>query len=159
MNNILDIVKRHLEPSMQMLSNVITICPDELWINNQYGFPIWKRVLHTLESIDYWLNEFDKYYFDEIGKDVSPELKVYCKDILSKEEMNQYYKKVMRKCDKISSQESEISILDSSLQKNYTILDIILTQIRHIQINIGYCNNCFNQFGINGVKWIGFAED
>jgi hypothetical protein len=58
MNNILEIVKRHLEPSMQMLSNVITVCPDELWVNNQYGFPIWKRVLHTLESIDYWLNEF-----------------------------------------------------------------------------------------------------
>jgi hypothetical protein len=47
----------------------------------------------------------------------------------------------------------------SKTHPNATYADIALCQIRHIQINIGYCNEKSIGKGLKGVKWTGINED
>lgn len=53
----------------------------------------------------------------------------------------------------------ELLLKASVKHTDVTFLDIILSQIRHIQINIGYCNEKFNIIGIKSPEWLGYNEE
>ena len=94
----LHLVERQFNPCLHMLEKIIRDCPCDFWLGRGDGAPLWRRVLHILESIDCWFVDFDQYYFDAIGKDVSAELNEHCADTLSKEETMEYFRKIESKC-------------------------------------------------------------
>jgi len=53
----------HLTISFKMLINIVEKCPDNLWVVDDENESIWKRVLHVLENIDFWLDDISEYYF------------------------------------------------------------------------------------------------
>ncbi len=45
MQTITDTLKIHFDRSFQILTNVMDVCPDELWAATEENYSIWKRVL------------------------------------------------------------------------------------------------------------------
>lgn len=159
MKIITDTLKQHTELSMKMLKNIIISCPDERWNGNCENDTIWKRIIHTLESVDYWLVDFSKYHFKSIFKDLSAEMNQVNKQVLSKNETLEYFNLIHKKVEIFFCE-----IDDTILRKNSfsypkcTYLDIILCQIRHIQINTGYCHEMFKSNGLQSPEWVGYNE-
>ncbi|MBN1577882.1 MAG: DinB family protein [Chitinispirillaceae bacterium] len=155
----LRILKRQFEPALQMIEQVITACPDDLWSDNPHGRPIWKRLLHALESVDFFLNDFGAYHFRETGKKVSPEFNAADKECLSKDEMIVYFGKVRAKCSAAFEALDDSRLPDRSVaHPEYTNLDIFILQIRHLALNIGRCHEALAANGIESPGWIGYGE-
>jgi hypothetical protein len=149
----------HLTLSFQMLTNVIKSCPDHLRIDQNENESAWKRVLHVLESIDFWFDDFSDYQFYNRFSGLSAEMDTTCGSTLSKEEMLKYHELINVKISNFfASMDDEFLTTNSCKHQNLTYLDIILSQIRPIQINIGYCNEKFNAKGLKGVDWAEYNE-
>jgi hypothetical protein len=130
-----------------------------IWTKAGDGITLWRRVLHTLESIDYWFLEVDGYYFNDSIKGVSAELDTPCMEVLTKKEIAGYFEKVEGKCRRFFASLDDAALLAASAKhERLTILDVILTHIRHVQLNIGYCSQVLNASGVRGVAWKGFGE-
>jgi len=156
---LLRIIERHFDPCLEMPGAFINDCPDDRWLKAEEGIPSWRRVLHTVESIDYWFSELDGYYFDDSIKGVSAELDTPCAEVLTKKEITDYFQKIEGKCRRFFTALDDAALLEKSANnERLTILDVILTQIRHVQLNIGYCNEALNAAGVRGVAWRGFGE-
>jgi hypothetical protein len=156
MNKITSIVISHLLLSLQMLNRVVEQCPDSLWINAQENESIWKRILHVLESNDFWLDDFSDYKFMEMFGNISAEMDTTNKSILSKAEISKYLKIINNKIKDYANYINDNNLSEISIKHSkVTYLDIILSQIRHIQINVGYCNEKFKNNGLCGVEWLG----
>jgi hypothetical protein len=150
----------HLLACWKMLNKVIDVCPPDLWVSSDEFDSIWKRVFHVLESIDYWLDDFSEYEFKELFGNFSAEMDIANQTSLSKDEIAKYSKFIDAKINRFFNMMNDAKLSEKSLKHpKATYFDIILCQIRHIQINIGYCNEKFNRRGINSIDWIGYNEE
>jgi hypothetical protein len=158
--NSIEILKRHLLMSFRMLENIIAHCPDDLWSGSDENRTIWKRVFHVLESIDYWFDDFDEYTFPIKFPQYIAELDETNPSPLQQNVLSDYSKIIMKKIENYFNNLDSSMLTDHSIKHpKVTFLDIILCQIRHIQINIGYCNEKFNNFGYKGTDWAGYEEE
>ena len=115
--------------------------------------------MHVLESIDYWLDDFDDYAFKDFFKDLSAEMDVTNSIVLTKNDILNYLENINLKISDYFINLDSLNLIDKSLKHaNVTYLDILLGQIRHIQVNIGYCNEKFSNNGVKSVEWIGYNE-
>jgi hypothetical protein len=150
---------RHLMLSYQMLLDVIDECPDDLWIDRKEDDSVWKRVLHVLEGIDYWFDDFSEYQFPVLFKDYSAEMDLDNKTSLTKQQIREYTDLIEKKIVGFFQMMAEKAIANESKKHpKVTYIDIVLSQIRHIQINIGYYNEKMNAKGRKSVEWIGYNE-
>lgn len=160
MTKITEILRIHLSLSFQMLTNVIKSCPDHLWIDQDENESVWKRVIHVLESIDYWFDDFSDYQFNNRFSGLSAEMDITCSSTLSKKDILEYNELISDRINVFfNSINDDVLASHSGKHQNLTYLDIILSQIRHIQINIGYCNEKFNAKGLKGIEWAGYNEN
>jgi uncharacterized protein YutD len=160
MNSITSIIQRHLMLSFQMILAVIEQCPDAIWTNRNEKESVWKRVLHVLESVDYWLGDFSDYQFPQFFKGFSAEMEFQNKLSISKTQIIEYAKFIEGKIAIFFHNMSEEKLTTESMKhQKVTYLDIVLSQIRHIQTNVGYCNEKLIGTGCKAVDWIGFNED
>lgn len=156
---LLHIIERQFDSCIEMLGALIDESPHDTWLKAGDGIAPWRRMVHTLESIDYWFSELDGYYFDDSIKGVSAELDTPCAEVLTKKEITDYFQKIEGKCRRFFTALDDAALLEKSANnERLTILDVILTQIRHVQLNIGYCNEALNAAGVRGVAWRGFGE-
>lgn len=143
-----------------MLTNIVEKCPEKLWVTVDENKSIWKRILHVLESIDFWLNDFSEYHFKKLFFNFSAEMDICNKSVFTKNDVLQYQDLINDKIENyFNIMNDELLIKTSSNHSSVTYLDIILSQIRHIQINIGYCNEKFNSKGIESPEWLGYNEE
>ncbi len=143
-----------------MLENVIKNCPDNLWFGSDENRTIWKRVFHVLESIDYWLDDFEEYSFPLKFPIYTAEMDQTNPSALPKNELSDYSNAIQSRLEYFFDNLSSSMLAQQSIQHpKVTYLDIILSQIRHIHINIGYCNEKLNSIGFEGTGWIGYGEE
>jgi hypothetical protein len=160
MNTITEKLKTHTTLSFQMLTNLIAICPEEHWYDKIENDSICKRMLHTLESIDYWFLDFSVYHFKFLFDDLSAEMDHVNDYSLSKNEILGYADLILLKIEVFFSEMNDgVLLKNSSIYTKLTFLDIILSQIRHIQINVGYCNEKFSSKGLKSSEWLGYNEE
>jgi hypothetical protein len=156
---IKSIALRHLRLSFDMLKAIIDKCPDTLWFDANENKSVWKRLLHALESLDYWLDDFGGYAFKNLFPNFSAEMDSRNHSVLSKSDVSSYFVAMAEKIDTHFSKLTEEMLLDKSkTHPKVTHLDIILSQIRHVQVNIGYCNEMLSAHGVKNVEWIGYNE-
>ena len=55
---IVEIMRRHLAPTLQMLSNAIIACPEDAWAPPDEGAPLWQQAYHTLFWLNAWLRDW-----------------------------------------------------------------------------------------------------
>ena len=150
-----EILWKQFGAAIDMLENALVACPDELW-NTASKF--WYNAYHTLFYLDYYLTEepekflppspFTLSEFDPAG--IMPE-RVY-----SKEELLVYLRFCRDKChDLIEGLTDE----DATMRwvneyKNYSIPEILLYNMRHVQHHAAQLNLLLRQ-GINSApKWV-----
>ena len=141
--------------SIDMLENAIIFCPSELW-DNEVKF--WYKAYHTLFFLDYYLNmqpaDFkppapftDAEFGDEL-----PE-RTY-----TKQELLTYLQACREKCHKLIADLTEEQLnnrwINVSRTMDYSVLEIILYNLRHVQHHAAQLNLLLRQ-GINDApKWI-----
>ena len=160
MHAITEKLQLHLSLSFQMLENVIESCPDTFWVAQEENESIWKRVLHTLESIDHWMVDFSDYHYKSLFDAYTAEMDQTCSSPpLSKKELLSYKDLLKPKIDRFFSEmDDERLTTHSSVHPATTFLDIILSQIRHIQMNVGYFNQILNSSDLRSPLWLGYNE-
>ncbi len=156
---IADILERHFTPCLRMLESVIFTCPEMLWRKTGNHAPLWQHVMHTIESIDYFLTDGELPYLSEPYKRNIP-LDFNEKDLeyIDPAACVEYFQKIKRKCERFLSVYKDRPMEKSIRAAHYTILDILLVQIRHIQYHIGYCSSILARYGEPDISWLGFGE-
>ena len=154
------VLKRQFDPALLMLEQIIRRCPDELWHCNPHGQPIWKRVLHALESVDYHFSGIGgRYLFSDFGNSISAEFDGNDDWTLSRDELLAYHGGVTKKCAAVFNSLGDRRLSEvSSVRSELTLLDIIITQIRHLALNTGRCSEAFAANGHMTVEWKGYCE-
>ncbi|MBH1942105.1 DinB family protein [Mobilitalea sibirica] len=153
------------ESSYQMLDNLIQVIPEDKWYSKYHDIPMWKQVFHILYFIEFWIRpeyndrEFRCMKFDER---ISPELDVHTEgDIsISKEQMLEYLNNIHLKTLQVFEELQDKDLGEPIINgvDNYTYLDVITGQIRHIMYNIGYCNACLREHGLPESDWYSYNE-
>jgi hypothetical protein len=147
------ILKRHFDPSFEMLERLIDACPDGVWLQ------IWQQVYHTLECVDFWLRtESGDYHLRDFKKDVTPYLDQRCSDYLTQGETRGYLETMKEKAQVFFQTNRGRLFEPSAVNDAMTNADVILGQIRHIQYHVGDCNSILGGQGAQAVEWLGYGE-
>ncbi len=147
--------------SIDMLENVITLCPAEHWNTDQR---FWYNAYHCLFFLDYYstkepvqfappppfsLSEFE---------DRMPE-RVYTKD-----ELLNYLQTCRAKCQTLLSDLSAEELINnrwinSSNSMNYSVFEICLYNMRHVQHHAAQLNLLLRQNSNDAPQWVFRAKD
>jgi hypothetical protein len=147
------ILKRHFDPSFEMLERLIDGCPDDLWLR------IWQQVYHTLFGIEFWFRlEDGEVKPPDWGKDVSPELDYQPGDHLTRNELRDYAAKMRAKAEAFFQAICDRPFGPCAIYDKITNADVVMMQVRHFQYHIGDCNSILGSRGVRAVEWLGYGE-
>lgn len=140
--------------SIDMLENAIKMCPDQHW---DTSLNFWRTSYHCLFWTDYYLttepNKFkppSPFSFSEFDSGKKPD-RTY-----TKLEMILYLEHCRQKAKKLISTLTVDKLLDSwvSNNKNYSILEILIYNIRHIQHHSAQLNLLLRQTIDEAPNWV-----
>jgi hypothetical protein len=158
---VVEILHRNLAPTLQMLSNVIRTCPDEMWNASDEGVPLWQQAYHTLFWLNAWARDWGyKLEYPSFHSDEARDLIVGASPVITKAQMEAYMAKVFSDCEalletvtlELLTQETE------AFGKQYTIADRILGQVRHVQHHVGTMHAILKRKTGHTPHWVGFNE-
>ncbi len=156
------ILRRHFEPTLEMLRQAIEACPEELWDDRDEGPAFWQYAYHTLFWLDLWLS-------DSLAAFQAPPF--HTRDALLEageapsvtyppQQLGAYLEQVYAKCalffegltpDNVT-QESEF------FGRMWAAGDRILAQLRHIQHHVGHMNGLLKRRVGVSPGWVGYNE-
>lgn len=158
------ILKRQFDPVLQMLQKCIEQCSEDLWFKEEEnGSPYWQQLYHATFFIDFWLREVysqDVEYRSMIfEKTLEVDLAKQSVDYLTKEELDEYLTRIQVKIDQFFVNLTDSKLITPIMERtDMTFLDVILSQIRHVQYHVGRCNCLLKQHNLQTVKWIAYNE-
>ena len=157
-----DILRRHLDPTLEMLSQALHACPDELWDARDDGPPFWQYVYHALVGVDFWLSDspqafaFPAFHTREalIESGETPE------EALSREQIEGYLEQVTAKSRAFLHRLTPETLLQETefVGQSWTAADRILVQVRHVQHHVGQLNTVLKRKVGKAPGWLGFNE-
>ena len=150
------ILYRQMMPGIQMIEELLVQCPDNLWEESEpWESPAWQQVLHILMGMEYWMQlSGTKYGPPDFGKRINYNLGEASENNLSKEEIMEYFNRIMGIVNAFFEQMSDENILSPSIiDKELSNLDIIVEMIRHNQHHIGQLNNALKNKGMLPVEY------
>ena len=151
--------------SYQMLETLVDVCPDEVWYGVYNDVTFWYQVYHVAYFIDYWFRAegatapslcmaFDPRIPPEFEHDVPPDVSI------SRAEVREYLRRIRAKLTVLFA-----SLDDAALARpvydgteEYTLLDILFGQSRHIMYNVGYCNGILRERNLEESDWYSYNE-
>ncbi len=156
--------RNQFDSSYKMLTTLVEVCPDDVWYEFFNEVPFWYQVYHVVYFIDYWFRddylrddfmcvEFDKRIPPEFEHDVDNSFAVSRKVI--REYLSKIHEKTLRVFDTLTDNMLGDSIL---IEDNYTYMDVIICQVRHIMYNIGYLNGILRSKGLEESDWWAYNE-
>ena len=152
---IKQILLQQFGAAIAMLENAIQACPDHLW-NTETQF--WYRSYHTIFYLDYYSSTDPDHFappapftlseFDSSG--TLPD-RVY-----SKLELINYLHFGKQKCSdllhNLTPELAEQRFINKA--RNYSILEIIVYNMRHVQHHVAQLNLLLRQGGIESPGWV-----
>lgn len=164
--------------AIEMLRKAIIACPDELWYSERKFFYL---TYHTLIFLDYYLTIPARDFRPLLAYTILPENELPVEavdDVIpdqyySKEEMLAWLLSIQAKCkelitqateDKLTSQwieDSEIQLhgLCPSTVINYTVLEILFYNFRHVQHHVAQLNFILRQRTGAAPDWVSLADE
>lgn len=176
-NHFQTILWKNFAAVIDMLDNIIDICPEEIWEKDKQ---VYYMSYHTVIFLDYYLTSPVKDFtpllpYTLCNPDQLPEGAV--DDVLpsrfySKNELMEYLVAIRQKCkqlilstpaEKLSERwimddEIELHGLCPSLVVNYSLLEILFYNFRHVQHHVGQLNLLLRQKANVAADWIALAE-
>lgn len=154
-DKLVAVLRRQLEPTMEMLKHLIGACPDEFWMDARQ--PYWKHIFHATTSMKFWfrLQREEVFQIPDFGKNITEALDEECSDYPTKEEMTKYVDEILGVARAYMDQLTDDKLMEPCvLFEEVTKMDVVLMQIRHVQHHIGYCNSILNVNDFEPVKWL-----
>lgn len=149
---------RQFGASIDMLENAIRLCPDEFW-DTETKF--WYRAYHCLFWLDYYLT-LDPSTFtppppftvSEFENGALPE-RTY-----TREELIAYLEYGRKKCFTLvlAMTEETVNSRWTNATKDYTVLEILLYNMRHVQHHAAQLNLLLRQEIDDAPKWVSQAQ-
>lgn len=159
LNTIKQSLWNQMGASIDMLEDSILLCPDAHWDTER---KFWYQVFHVLFFLDYYLSTEPKTFsppkpFSESEfEDRMPE-RVY-----TKPELLEYLQFCRGKCknliENLSEQQLEVRWINSSGSMNYSIHEILIYNLRHVQHHVAQLNLHLRQSINNAPEWRFRAE-
>lgn len=150
-----EIVWKQFGASLDMLENSMKACPEEVWSSKS---EFWYITFHTLFYTDYYLSKEpsvfmppDPYTLSEFDPEGIMPDRVY-----SKEELIQYLHFIRDKCrNRLTTDDmNDTTARFIDYRKNYSFLEIMIYNIRHIHHHIGQLNIWLRQHADLPSKWV-----
>jgi hypothetical protein len=154
-----EIIERHFVPCLEMLVQVIETSPPTLWEKREKHAPLWQHVMHTLESVDYWFTDSQlPYLAEKYSRHIPFDFTETELETVSQPHCREYFQQIKNKSRDFFKKYGEKLLEISFRLKEYTILDVLLGQIRHIQYHVAYCSSILSRHGLGDIKWLGYGE-
>ncbi len=149
--------------ALKMLFSTIELCPDKLWIDEEYENSFWRIVYHTLfytslylsknpQSFTTWSKHKENY--NCLGNFTYDNKPIVINEIYSKEILTEYLKAILEKVE-ISISEMEENKISEFNWIPGNELNRHLYNIRHIQHHTGQLVERLHCNKVKGIKWIG----
>jgi len=160
-------VRKQFDSSLHMLATAVEVCTDDVWRGCYFGFPfpVWYQVYHVAFFVDYWFrhtydgSDFRSMMFDER---IPPEYEheVLADICITREEMREYLSSIKVKTSRIfdSLHDGLLSKPIIPGQSDYTYMDMVMGQVRHIMYNAGYIYAVFRSLGLKESDWYAYNE-
>jgi len=146
--------------SIDMLENAIVACPDELWDQDS---KFWYIAYHTLFFLDYHsaidaanFHPPEPFTLSEMDPSGLMPDRTY-----TKAELLTYLQHGRSKCRKVTDQltdESAQIFVANSYKKDYSIAEILLNTVRHVQHHTAQLNLLLRQNGYEAPGWVSRAK-
>lgn len=149
------VLRRLFDPTVEMLKNLIEVCPDDFWMDTKHNY--WKQIFHATTSMKFWFRQKKDEAFEipDFDKDVKEDLDLECSDYPTKEEMTKYLEDILIMAQHFFDELTDDRLLEPCvLYEEITKADVILMQIRHVQHHVGYCNSLLSSNQLTAAKWI-----
>ena len=138
-NALIEIIEDQTARALWEVRNVIDCVPDGLWNKNYCEMSCWKHIYHMLHSLDLWyINPRDENFCEpDIHEKDLNNLDVISKKSLSREEINDYLKKIEKKLNEYLSGLTDRELLEYPTGCEYCRFTLILAQFRHLHSHMG----------------------
>jgi hypothetical protein len=156
LKSVIEIEKQNLDISFHMFCNILDYFSDDFWNKRVGGFVFWQQFVHVLCGIDYWMRDTNDSYINPFNNlKIYTELEMDPEDVLSKKQVIIFRDNVANKIHEYFKDKTDRWLLEESkIEINYTNLDIVTMQIRHIQYHLG-CFECYlRENNIKTQNWI-----
>ena len=163
--------------AIDMLKDEVALCPDELWQNEKKFFYM---AYHTTIFLDYYLTNSLKYFKPVLPYPIVDANKLPAEAIddlipnrfYSRQEIIDYLNSAREKCKKLITlsssdkllqrwiEDEEINLhgLCPSIVENYTILEILFYNFRHVQHHVAQLNFILREKIDKAVDWVAEVE-
>jgi hypothetical protein len=149
----------------RMLETLADVCPDEVWHGVYSGVPLWYQVYHTAYFVDFWFRkdyEADDFLIMRFDSRIPPEFDWELPEGVSipRAEMREYLRRIRGKLCRIFANldDGMLSLVPIASEAAVTLLDIFLSQTRHVMYNVGYCNGILRERGLPESDWYAYNE-
>ena len=159
--SLVAVIRRHLEPTLEMLSAAIDTCPDECWDVADANIPIWQHAYHTLYYLDFWLREpGDTFSAPAFHNEDAKTMKMGTQPSMTPSEIQDYRDEVYAECRKFLDHLTPelLTQSDPDFAEHLTFADRLLGQIQHVQHHVGCMSALLRRRAGVGLEWRGFGE-
>ena len=144
MNTMAQSVKNQTKQIFQNIDILFDAVPKEEFDTRKGGFLAWKHFYHLLHSIDQNFIDPGNYTEPDFQKKNLHVINIEDDNKLTKEDILKYYEKVKHKIQKYLNEltDKELESKIKFAEREFTKLELILAQLRHIFFHIGYLHCC-----------------
>lgn len=147
-------IRNQFGASIDMLENAIVQCPSAYWESEQY----WYKVYHCLFFLDYYLTMKPHFFSPPPPYTLSEFEDTLPNRVYSKAEMLIYLEASRIKCYRTISNLTEENIgnrwINESGTMNYSIPEILLYNMRHVQHHAAQLNLILRQKTRHAPEWV-----
>lgn len=137
-------LKKQTIQIFQNIEILFEAIPEKEFDTIKGGFKTWRQFYHLIHSMDKNFIDPVNYIEPEFHKKNLNIIYIDDENKLTKDEIKEYYEYVKNKIQKYINELNE-TILEEKIKFNgeeYTRMELILAQIRHIFFHIGYLHCC-----------------
>ncbi|MBD3180860.1 hypothetical protein GF312_01110 [Candidatus Poribacteria bacterium] len=153
----IDVCRTNYNALLEMLGEIIELCPDELWDDKTDGPPFWQQLYHTIGYTDFYISEsiesFEKPTFaEENAFDLTHDVK----KAVSRKQMQKYLEVVKKHCN-AALNNMTIEYLEGKNPFHWTgptPAHRLVYNIRHTQHHIGWLNSILAKKIGKTAKWV-----
>lgn len=162
--------------AIDMFKNIIVLCPDKVWEQDKKFFYL---TYHTAIFLDYYLSNPVKEFYPSLPYTILDSLPPEAVDdvipnkFYTKEDLVEYISAIRKKCQNliqhasgekldgrwIKDEEINLHGLCPTLVSNYTLMEILFYNLRHLQHHAGQLNLLLRQQANIAAAWISQADD
>jgi uncharacterized damage-inducible protein DinB len=156
-----EILRRNLHPTLDMLSNVVQQCPDDVWDAGDETAPIWQQAYHTLFWLNAWLRDWGREFAaPAFHTDEARDLVRGAAPVLTRSQIEEYMTYVYSGCEEYLDVLTADSLTEETeaFGQKYTVADRIVGQIRHVQHHVGSMHSILKRKAGSAPRWLGFNE-